>query len=102
VLADALLAWYAELLGQALEGIARRAARLSPSALADAFVGLGDQPARRSSWQARTEAPIRRVLVVDPAPVNPRALRRPRDCQRWEGRCLRRDPQHIFWRGGDE
>jgi AcrR family transcriptional regulator len=40
VLADALLAWYAALIGGALDEIARRAARLSPSGLADALVDL--------------------------------------------------------------
>jgi AcrR family transcriptional regulator len=40
VLSDALLARYAELLGKALDELAHRALRLSPSALADAFVDL--------------------------------------------------------------
>src|SRR5882757_5337001 len=40
VLAEALLAWYAELLGEALQEIEGHAARLSPSELADAFIDL--------------------------------------------------------------
>jgi AcrR family transcriptional regulator len=57
VLADALLAWYVELLGKALDAIAQRAARLSPSELADAFIDfMLDLQSERAAAIALVEA----------------------------------------------
>jgi AcrR family transcriptional regulator len=70
VLADALLAWYAELIGKALDEITQRATRLSPSALANAFVDLvldlqSERAAAIALIGARSDTADRRTMLRD-------------------------------------